>query len=877
MPFSISVGFADLGRGTYPDVQDPSLNGQPIFAHGSHYPHGLFAHAPSQIDYRLDGRYASFETWILLQDQVSCGDGVEFTLLLDDRIAYKSTPLSSQTKPIKVHLDVTGVRILTLSVQMRQSGDCDWAIWGDPILTLADPATQFQASQITPTIPPYMPCGDPMDARTYLFLNCADLHRIHQELLINPDTRQAWMNIQGRLSAFRADLPTAYSRDKSSGTLWWGNGNYIFLNMGLTYLLTGDELMGKDIVRLLYLVRDHTPSGLTMTSESHGEVLVQSIIFGYSIARLQGLLSPEEIAEFDRFFMRQAELYEAVAIKRGNRIPLESWLNRNTAIGANLSAATIALAYLEDPGMLNLFARVRANIEWQIGHYWEEDGGWGENSDSYGYRVMEGLLLFAETLKKKTGENIYQVDFNGRTLGLICNYFLKVLTPEGDYTAPNDSAYNALDPGIMVLCGNRTDDPYLYFAYERYLRGIHSAFGRDSSADEMLFEMVAWSGLANSPTLEPPYTSISLPASGLNILRENWTDQSQFLAVQFTQSQVHHEAAFGNIFLYDNGPWIVGNGYFLPDWSEQTGFPTDQHSTLSINDQNQESPGGSSIAFADLLSTAMTGVTHFSYDNFNHERKVFWVKPWHLWIVVDEGDVDEGVHAVQVRWYVRGEKLSSEGERWTFGRPENNEELHIFFLPKEIASYEEIARAYPAFQWIVDAVGVKMNIDNPNRPLRLVTSLFSTAPNQAQPLVTRQDQNGVTRITASFADETWAVFMPPRDTMQGLWDDYLFTGIAAGLHDQQSNATTLGYFLVNGTRLVVRDEVWLNAQSAISIEADFQSGSLAIDAPSGGDLSFYWPTQVSSMIENGQNLTFRYQDRLILLSLMPGTYRIMLK
>ncbi len=143
-PVYVAVGYGHLGVGKY-DLPEENVNGKPIYTHGEYYPHGLMAHAPSRLDYQLNGQYRFFHTQILKQDDVDCGDGVIFMVLVDGKNVYTSGVVSSSGPPQNLELNVANAQRLSLVVDERQTGDCDWSIWGDPLLS--------QTKGATPTVP----------------------------------------------------------------------------------------------------------------------------------------------------------------------------------------------------------------------------------------------------------------------------------------------------------------------------------------------------------------------------------------------------------------------------------------------------------------------------------------------------------------------------------------------------------------------------------------------------------------------------------------------------------------------------------------------------------------------------------------------------
>ncbi len=128
------MGTERLGIGTVANTLNPDY-GNPISAHGFTYDHGLNAFGPMRLDYELSGKFGTFVTDILLNDQHEpCGDGAEFRILINDKEAYVSPLIDTDSYPQKVELDVSEAQWLTLMVYTGETWDCYDAIWGDPYL-----------------------------------------------------------------------------------------------------------------------------------------------------------------------------------------------------------------------------------------------------------------------------------------------------------------------------------------------------------------------------------------------------------------------------------------------------------------------------------------------------------------------------------------------------------------------------------------------------------------------------------------------------------------------------------------------------------------------------------------------------------------------
>jgi hypothetical protein len=88
------------------------------------------------MTYRLAGKFRRFHATIGIDDSAAGRGSVIFEVLLDGKIAYKSDVLTGASPPVTIErLDVTGAKIMTLSVDYATDGDIlDHADWCDALL-----------------------------------------------------------------------------------------------------------------------------------------------------------------------------------------------------------------------------------------------------------------------------------------------------------------------------------------------------------------------------------------------------------------------------------------------------------------------------------------------------------------------------------------------------------------------------------------------------------------------------------------------------------------------------------------------------------------------------------------------------------------------
>ncbi len=887
-PASSRIGFGRLGLGVYPFSTGAALQDLVIRAHGRIWSRGLFAHAPSQLTYRLDGQYTALRSYVVMAYPVElgddCTDGAAFSILADGREIYRSPIQYNVSEPLSLEVDVRGVQELTLITEEVGHNGCDHTVWGDPQLFRGEVDFLPTATAVFLTSGP---CTEADPEGVFLFLSCEDVQRIRRETSTgDPQVTRAWRDLQWSVDQYLLDFPQRFDPSSTAGILWWGPSNYIARDMGLAYLVTGNPDYAEGLLHLLQLVVANTPyrSRLSVyTAEAapgllshprYGAAVYQSLLFGYMAIRDSAMLDDRDRETYDAFFIHQAELLLERAQLEG-LFSIDDWRNRNVPMGAALGAATLAAAFPDDPVAQTTYAQAREAVAERIAAWWELDGGWGEHTDWYGFRLLDEILTYAETVFRNGGEDLYRADWQGRSLGLLCRHFVEVLTPEGSTPAYNDSGFDFVDPGLLALCGQRTGDPTLVFAASEYRWGARHGYENESPLDYTLFHDVAWAD-STSPlqAQAPDYTSVLLPSTGAAILRQDWSRDAQYLLLQFTDSLVHQDQSFGALYLYDHGPWLVGNGYHHFEASRQT----PQHSTLGLGSESQVFTGGQVLAFADLEDAAVASVTSDSYPNLQHTRTVLWVEPWHAWLVVDDaGQVgSDPLPSLNLRWYVRGSVLSTEAGSWEFARSRDHRRLSIQMLPGAPAEYSTIRRSYDFEDWITRAVGVEMAIAEPAPASRLVTLLVSHESGTPPPLLERWDSSSATLARLSQQDETWDWLLGPPQAGVASVGGYVLSGFAGCA--VREGGELAGYCLFSGTGLSDGLRPLIEAQESLSVEVDLRQGTITSEAAVPTVIRLYFPTVAATIRGPGlSRIAFTQEGDTLTLVLPAGPQRLFVR
>jgi hypothetical protein len=292
-----------------------------------------------------------------------------------------------------------------------------------------------------------------------------------------------------------------------------------------------------------------------------------------------------------------------------------------------------------------------------------------------------------------------------------------------------------------------------------------------------------------------------------------------------------------------------------------------------MDGRDQTRTGGDLVAFADLDQYGGLSVRGHSYPDLLHTRTVLWLKPWGEWLVVDDADLTNApAHTLQLRWYVRGTLDLQKGDRWSYVRNGNNNRLHIQLLLDRTAAYENISRSYNWEEWINDAVGVQAEVAHPKGDVRLVTSLYSGGALDPPHALVRRDQHGSTWVELTRGETRIACLLPPVSMIRGEFDASALSGTAGCV--VTDDETPSAYWLLGATRFALDGRTVVDASTPISLEARFDAHSITVEAPGETEISFYWPTPVVALLEDGAPVEFSQSGDMVRMHLTAGRHVI---
>lgn len=92
--------------------------------------YGIGSHANSNIRFKLPKAYKTLYATVGLDDESACGDGASFIVVGNGRELFRSKRLYSTEKQ-SIEVDVNGVDVLELRIDMGEDKDCDHGDWAN--------------------------------------------------------------------------------------------------------------------------------------------------------------------------------------------------------------------------------------------------------------------------------------------------------------------------------------------------------------------------------------------------------------------------------------------------------------------------------------------------------------------------------------------------------------------------------------------------------------------------------------------------------------------------------------------------------------------------------------------------------------------------
>ena len=131
-----------------------SVDGNPLKIGGQSFANGVGTHAESEVSIRLDRKAVRFQAKVGIDAEVKDLGSVEFVVLLDDKVVWRSGVMRGGQAPKAVDLDTSRANTITLSVEDGGDGiNYDHADWADAVFLMLPNAPAPIADKLDANVP----------------------------------------------------------------------------------------------------------------------------------------------------------------------------------------------------------------------------------------------------------------------------------------------------------------------------------------------------------------------------------------------------------------------------------------------------------------------------------------------------------------------------------------------------------------------------------------------------------------------------------------------------------------------------------------------------------------------------------------------------
>jgi alpha-galactosidase len=138
-----SLDLSQMSAGWSVPKTNRGVMGQPISIGGQRYAQGVGTHAPSTLHIAVQGQAKRFLAQVGVDDSAQTAGSVQFHVLGDGRLLWKSKVMTGGQPAQPVEVDLAGINTVTLRVTDAGDGSShDHADWADARITMAEGAAQ---------------------------------------------------------------------------------------------------------------------------------------------------------------------------------------------------------------------------------------------------------------------------------------------------------------------------------------------------------------------------------------------------------------------------------------------------------------------------------------------------------------------------------------------------------------------------------------------------------------------------------------------------------------------------------------------------------------------------------------------------------------
>ena len=416
---------------------------------------------------------------------------------------------------------------------------------------------------------------------------------------------------------------------------WELNRHQYFMKLGQAHALTGDQRYARTFVDHLESWMDANPPKLGINWASSLEVAFRSISWLWALYFFKDAVPAHTLKRALKFLYLNAR-------------HLESYLSTYFSPNTHLTGEALGLFYLgtllpefkeakrwQDLGSAILIEQIPVHIK--------PDGVYFEQS-SYYHRYTTDFYLHFLILSRANGIALPKtVD---ETLTRLLDHLMYITRPDGTTPFFGDD-----DGGRLVMLDARAPNDFrssLATGAAVFARGDYK-FVAVGAAEELLW-LLGVEGLQKYDSLaahEPSETSKAFPDGGYFVMRDGWTDKSNYLLFDcgphgaLNCGHAHADAlsfelaANGRTVMVDPGTYTYTGSKELRDW-----FRSSQaHNTVTVDGQSSSIPDGAFTWKTVAPCHLVDWVTTDDYDYVAGEqagvtRSIFFLKGKY-WIIRD--------------------------------------------------------------------------------------------------------------------------------------------------------------------------------------------------------------------------------------------------
>jgi len=416
---------------------------------------------------------------------------------------------------------------------------------------------------------------------------------------------------------------------------WELNRHQYFMKLGQAYVLTGDQRYARRFVEHLESWMQANPPKLGINWASSLEVAFRSISWLWALYFFKGAVPDETLKRALKFLYLNAR-------------HLESYLSTYFSPNTHLTGEALGLFYLG-----TLLPEFKEAKRWQdlgreilieqIPVHVKPDGVYFEQS-SYYHRYTTDFYIHFLILSRNNGITLPSTVETALTS--LLDHLMYITRPDGTTPFFGDD-----DGGRLAMLDARAQNdfrPSLATGAALFSRGDYKFVSSDA-AEELLW-LLGSDGLQRFDSIashEPAETSKAFRDGGYFVMRDGWTDKSNYLLFDcgphgaLNCGHAHADAlsievaANGRTVLVDPGTYTYTGSKELRDWFRSA----QAHNTVTFDGQSHSVPDGAFTWKTIAQCRLIDWVTADNYDYIAGEtagivRSIFFRKRKY-WIIRD--------------------------------------------------------------------------------------------------------------------------------------------------------------------------------------------------------------------------------------------------